>query len=284
VVELLRRAGRFVVDSRAVELEGVVRSIDGNRDGSLGSSVEKRLLITRSDVGVRLEGGTDIGSGEAASSVFSSVRIRRLSVNSVVGDDVVHGSGHETTVASLVSLSSGTIHKVLLRETDELVAGQKVATFCGSSGGERPARAALSLVLDGSDSSLLSPVHGGGCTDDGFDLLAPRGQVNVGWHSVSQVELLEFSVGKVTELVHGEGDSVLLGVVVGNVIHVSLEGGITTSEFVVVVGLGVLLHPSGEGKLVLLFSESGHRGDEEKGEDNEDLHVCILVAFGSRTE
>lgn len=40
-------------------------------------------------------------------------------------------------------------------------------TLNGTSGGKGPAGTALTLVLDGGDSSCLHPVHGGGGSDGG---------------------------------------------------------------------------------------------------------------------
>lgn len=49
----------------------------------------------------------------------------------------------------LVSVAGGAIHQVLLGIRDELSALDEVDTLNGTSGGERPARSALALVLDG---------------------------------------------------------------------------------------------------------------------------------------
>jgi hypothetical protein len=57
----------------------------------------------------------------------------------MVGDDVLEGLVHETSVASLVSLGGGAINKVLLGKADESLGGTEVSTFGGASGGERPA-------------------------------------------------------------------------------------------------------------------------------------------------
>ena len=51
------------------------------------------------------------------------------------------------------------VHKLLLREGDELATLQEVGAFHRTSGGESPARSTLLLIFDGSDSTLGNPVN-----------------------------------------------------------------------------------------------------------------------------
>jgi len=139
VVEVLRRAVRVRVDSRGVELEAGLRSIDGNRGWSLRDRGLESTFVTRSDVVEGSEGGSRVGSVVRASSVFSGVWVAGFGINATVGDDVLHGLSHETSVASLVSLGERAIHEVLLREGNEVLGSNEVASFGGSSGGEGPA-------------------------------------------------------------------------------------------------------------------------------------------------
>jgi hypothetical protein len=46
----------------------------------------------------------------------------------------------------------------LFREGDECLGSNEGASFNGTSGGERPARSTLSLILDWSNSSFSNPV------------------------------------------------------------------------------------------------------------------------------
>lgn len=113
--------------------------IDGNRCWSqvnLGLEVSLRSSL---NVGESSEGGSNIGGTEGASSVFSSVWVAGLSVNSVVADDVLHGLSHQSSITSLVSFAVRAVNEVLFREGDHLVLGEEVASFSGSSGGEGPA-------------------------------------------------------------------------------------------------------------------------------------------------
>jgi hypothetical protein len=59
----------------------------------------------------------------------------------------------------LVESYSRAVHQVLLREGDEVSSLESVGTLSGSSGGERPAASAITLVLDLSDDVSCSPVN-----------------------------------------------------------------------------------------------------------------------------
>jgi len=73
VVELRSRACWLVVDSRAVELEGVLRSIDGNGGWSSANLDLEVALRSRVNVNEALKGGTTVGRVVVASSVLSGV-------------------------------------------------------------------------------------------------------------------------------------------------------------------------------------------------------------------
>jgi len=73
VVELRSRACWLVVDSRAVELEGVLRSIDGNGGWSSANLDLEVALRSRVNVNEALKGGTAVGSVVVAGSVLSGV-------------------------------------------------------------------------------------------------------------------------------------------------------------------------------------------------------------------
>jgi hypothetical protein len=251
VVELGGRAVGVTVNSRVVELEGRLRSINSNASGTqidLGLEV---VLVSLVHVDVGLEGSSAVGSFVVASSVLSGVGVAGFGVNSLVGDDVVHGLGHESSIASLVSLAGGAIHQVLFRQRNELLGGDEVASLSGSSGGERPARSALSLVLDGGNGSSGVPVPAGGKS------LRGRGADGAGGGVFgSQIELGEFLDRKVSKFVHGDGEAQVLGIVSVDEVQVALEGVVSNHELIVVVRLLVLLHPKGEGRLVFCLRKS----------------------------
>jgi len=73
-----------------------------------------------------------------------------------VGFDVFEGIIHKTSIASAIGVVA--VDELLLREGCKLVAGDLPGTLKRTSGRERPARTALSLVLDWGNSTLTSPV------------------------------------------------------------------------------------------------------------------------------
>ncbi len=75
----------------------------------------------------------------------SQVRIRVLRVQALVVLDVLEGLIHQTAVAALVALRSGTVHQVLLAQRHQFACLPEVLTLHGSSGAEGPARATLTL-------------------------------------------------------------------------------------------------------------------------------------------
>jgi len=265
VVEGGGRASWLVVDSTGVQLEGVLRSIDGNRDGSEGNLGKEIALTSGLDVGEALESGTAVGSVVVAGgSIGGGVWVRDLSVDPSVGDNVGHGLSHETSLASLVSLGSGAIHQVLLRERVEFPGGEEVAPLSGTSGRERPARSALSLVLDWGDGTLGSPIPRSG---SGVNVV---GLVDLGDNDVglgSEVDSGKLLAGEIGELVHANSEGLVELVVLSHEVQVRSEGSVSGLELVVVVRLLVGLHPEGEGILVLDLRDGQSSASEEKGNE-----------------
>jgi len=286
VIESCGRAKGVLVNSRAVELEVGVAGVHGNGDWAEVDLLLQVALVSLLDVGERLQSGSDIGSTEVARSILGSVGIAALSVNSSVLDDVLHGVGHETSVASLVSIRSRAIHQVLLRERDELSGREEVSTLSGASGREGPARSALTLILDRSDSSLGSPVQRvreisiGGPDDTRNELVQHvrvRGKDGrrLGGLVESQKVLRKFSGGQISVGVHGHGVGFSFkGIVSLDGIQVRFEDGIADTEFGSGVRLLVLLHEVGERSLILRVGVgAGQRnGDQKSNENNDRFH------------
>jgi len=137
VIELSGRASGLIVDSSAVELEGRLRGINGNRDGLHGNGLSKSGLRSRGNISEGSDGRSAVGSRVLALvGSRGGVGIRSFSIDSLVGNDVLEGVVHETSVASVVSLGNRAIDEVLLREGDESSGGEEVASFNGSSSGE----------------------------------------------------------------------------------------------------------------------------------------------------
>jgi hypothetical protein len=142
---------RLVVDAAFVELEGWLRSIDGNAHGLLSNSDLKDGFITTREVLVRVDVGTLVGSvvstGERASGL---IRIAGFGIHTGVVDDILEGAVHLTSLATFVAVTSGTIDEVLFRKAHQLLGGKEVDSLHGTGGRKRPARPALTLILDGS--------------------------------------------------------------------------------------------------------------------------------------
>jgi hypothetical protein len=156
----------FAEDTALVSLESEARSINSDRYGLNGDSLHHGLHV----VG---RGGT-LGDNHSvgglvlvvdAGSLSALVRVVGLGhgLSSFV---VVIGPGGETSIATLVlSLAVVAIDELLLREGGKRVSLNLPDTFEASSGGERPARTALSLILSGGDGTCSNPIDRGSSLD-----------------------------------------------------------------------------------------------------------------------
>lgn len=154
VIKAGSASGR-VHDTGFVGLEGAVVSLNEDRDGLLveGGLDGGGRVLSDHFVG----GGLDTGSSVvvSASSTLALVRVRGLRHGVVLLVILERGVLH-TSIASIVRL--GAINELLLREGEEGSGRDEVSSFHGHVGGERPARTALTLVLNGVDGTLGSPV------------------------------------------------------------------------------------------------------------------------------
>lgn len=147
---------RVVEDTGMVSGEDASVGFDEDRDGLLGNGSLHGADVVGTDHVVG--GGLDTGSSTVVSArtVLGGVLVRGLSHEVVLGS-VVEGSSLPSTGASVVGFVA--INELLLGERQKSSGLDEVASFKGGSGGERPARSALSLVLDRVDGSLGSPVE-----------------------------------------------------------------------------------------------------------------------------
>jgi len=112
VVELGAAASGLVVNASAVELEGALRSIDGNGDwANVGDSGLEIAFVSGGNVGVTSDLGTDVGGGVLAGSGDWCVGVAGLGINAALFD-VLEGIIHETTVATLVAKTAGAVDQV----------------------------------------------------------------------------------------------------------------------------------------------------------------------------
>lgn len=148
-----------VEDTGSVSGEDASVGLDEDRDGLLGDSGLHGADAVGRDHSVGGSPYTSSSSVVSARAILGRVGVRVLSHEVVLGS-VVEGLLLPSTIASVVG--GVAINKLLLGEGQESAGLDEVASFKGSSGGERPARTALSLILDTVDGTLRSPVDRSG--------------------------------------------------------------------------------------------------------------------------
>jgi hypothetical protein len=197
-----------VEDTTGVHLEDVGIGLDG--DGSWGGH-NGGLKLVNGLWGNVVDGSNvnlTLGGGGGAWSVSGGIWIVRGELLTV-GLEISHGVGLPTTVTSI--WGGVTVNNLLLGKIEEGSGGKEVSGLNGGSGGESPAWSTLTLVLDGVNGALGSPVNGV-LEDWGIE-----GGV-LGWlsGSLESEELLVLEVGHGGELVVTNGEWGLLRVDLGN--------------------------------------------------------------------
>jgi len=159
-------------NTRLVQLEVLLVGLDGDRHGVLGKGRHHGRVRVLLHVSVRHggrvgHGSAGLGAGTGGLGGTRGIRVRGLGTDASVGGGPLEGVVHKTSVAAHVgslggSLAVVAINELLLRERNEVLVLVEVSSLHGTSGGERPARAALALVLDRGDGTQGGPVNGGG--------------------------------------------------------------------------------------------------------------------------
>lgn len=272
MVERSSALGR-VEDSSLVALEDRSVGLDGDGDWSLldGGLEGSNGFGSNGVVG----GGRDVSGDGLAGSVFGGVWPLSLG-GEWVGLGVGKSIGLPSTTATRAGGGAG--NNLLLREAQELSLGNLVVSLDGGDSREGPAGSALTLVLDGVDGSLGSPVDGSG--DGGVEVSDDGVSWELLWSLVSE-HSLELSIGPGGELVVSDGEGVGWVGVDSGVLHV-LEGVDAKSELVLLFGSegeSVLSHVSDEGLLdgrdwgIVL----AHVGSEKSGGSAEVLHCKQII-------
>ena len=259
--------------------------IDGDGDGADSGKSGSHVSFSVTNIGVASDLGAFGLAGTLASgnlTVTRDVRVVGFTSDPAVpfGDDGGPGVVHEATVAAVILLV--TRDEFLFRESDEVVAGEEPLAFNTTSGREGPARAALTLVLDVGDGTLLTPI-------DFFDLGGAEGllfseAVALSFFLVVIVGVvvdLEFFSGEVREFIVTElGKRVLGGHLVSS-LHVLVVDLFTLGIFIRSEGLvveGLVFRPSGMSKSHL----DGHSKSDNDGSEAsvENLHYfCFFRGF-----
>ena len=140
VVQVLRAALLLPVDTVAVELEGLVASIDCHTAGTLGGdSLHQLILVALLDVDKPDVPGALVLGLIPALVVLALVGIGLLGIDATVILDVLEGVVHEAAVATLVAVGPAAVDQVLLTQAGQLSSLPVVHGFQGSGGGEGPA-------------------------------------------------------------------------------------------------------------------------------------------------
>ena len=272
----------IIVDTTRVHLEPHGRSVNGDRDGGVvGESVLEVGLRSGGDVLVSGDVGLDLSlTVTALVSRGGEVGVLLLGLHTVL-DGVRESVSHPSTDVAGVGTTVDTVDKLLLRELDEVSGGKSVSSLHGSGGRERPARSALSLVLDTGHNSLLAPIDrvGEGLLRGGVKRgdTGRSGELELGG---SEDNLLVLGVGEIGELgeseVEGGLATVVLLVVSLDELEVVTEDVETEIDLVDTVLLSVESLELLEEE-VILGVRAGHGG----GHDGEESDKKKLVHVGN---
>jgi len=279
MVKLSRRAVRLVVDTSRVELERLVRGVNSHRDGAnVSHFLLERRLGAAGNVLIVPNGSANVGRVELALvGTSSSVGVGSLSINTVVLDHILEGIVHQTSVAAHVTLSSAAVNQVLLGKRDQGTSGDGMSAFNGTSRRERPAAAALTLVLDLSNNTLGPPVNVSGKGRRGNNSVSHHGDfVDLSQTLVQRVELL---VGQISELVDSNSEGKVLLVGLANIIKVGLPDVEASLELFGGITLLVVLHPLGEESLVIWSFGQGEADEAQNHKGKEELSHVAEVSF-----
>jgi hypothetical protein len=274
-----------IENTSRVELESILVSFNSDGDGLKSNSGLEGIQVVGSDVNVL----GDLGNGSAglARSSLSSVGVRSFRAKSIVADDVLEGIIHQSSIASLVSKARRAVNQLLLRERNKLSSLEGMSSFNGSSGGERPARSTLSLVLDGGNSVVISPVDGIRNSDQSVHVQGNSGNGSINSRELQSSLLgLEFSKGHISEFVDIQSPRSLLSIVVGDQVVVGLEDVVSMSIFSSRVALVVGDLELGELVLVFLLRDTEGRYGKDGQNSKDESHCSMkqILRFSRMTE
>jgi hypothetical protein len=219
--------------------------------------------------------------------VLSVVGVPGLGVETLVVLDVLEGLVHETAVAALVSVLGAAVDEVLLAERDELSSLAEVLTLEGAGRAERPARAAVTLVLDGRHRAQVPPIlvgrqldavrrnEGGAAQRRSDGAAGATGAVEA---VDERAELVAQQVGELVDL-ELERDVALLEafVVSADLLHVVAEH--LHAERLLHVGLVVLGVALLEAGPLARQVEALRQAHRQRQRQQQQLHSASLVGF-----
>jgi hypothetical protein len=248
--------------------------VNANGNGLSGQGREESGLGSLGYVSVFGELDGDAAGGVPAGAEFGGVWVGGLSLNAVLLN-VLEGVVGPSSVASVVAELAGAVEELLLGEGDQLAIDDELGALESTGGGEGPAGAALTLVLDTGDGALGNPVNGISVAGNLNNLLIRFLNVH---GKKSGVELEELLGGQIGEAIGSEPVGVLGGVGLLDVLHVGVE--YTNSEFLFgggVVGLVPLGAPVVEGLISPIGVGRFSAGNNGQCKDDGDCEFHLLI-------
>jgi hypothetical protein len=194
-----------VKNTTSVHLEDGLIGLNGHGCWSLGNGSHKLGCGSWGDGLNGFDIDLTLGLGGSAWSISSGIWIVTSELLTG-GLKILHGVGLPTTTATVTGVIA--VNKLLLGKIKEGTSLDEMVGLNGWGGRESPAWTALSLVLDGVDGTLGSPVDGGGKVG-GIQNFVFDGLV---LESLESEELLVLEVGDGGELVVSNGEWGLLGI------------------------------------------------------------------------
>lgn len=194
-------AGGISVHTSVVELESLGGSVDANGNwADRTDSVHQIVLIATSDANVSCSGSCFVGRAVTARRISAFIRVAAFGIDSTIVFDVVESILDDSTVASTVAVAGAAVDQVLFAHRDQLTSFTEVLSFQSSSGRERPAASALSLILNSGNETLIAPINAGW----GFEIVWCHEQRGCGGEIFWDVGLQssELVSEQITEFVH----------------------------------------------------------------------------------
>jgi len=257
VIRRLSSAARAVHDTTAVVIELGSIDSDGKRTILLDGS--HHLLLVAGGEGVdALHLHLGLAGIELAAALSALVRIVGLEHETTVVLDPVHSVSGPATVTAVVVVI--TVDDLLLREGKKLVVLEEVGTLASNNSAESPAGTALTLILNLSDSTLLTPIEA---------LRETVGNSDISTTDVSR----DVKKDAVPLLIRELGPAVvggIDGVQLSGASHVLLEDGIAGGLLTGVVDLTELLLVSNPEGISLI---SKRKSASCKSKNNKSPHV-----------
>ena len=181
-----------------------MRSINGDRDwANIHRSALQCALTPTWNIFVASDCAADSTHTGAALAIAGLVGVGGFGVVAAVRNDEPERAVHEPTAAALVAITTGAVDQLLLAERDQSPCLERVLALHGARGAERPAGAALALILDRRHDTLVAPVDGSG-EGGGGGWLVELGRVVARRGTVAVVDAGELGALEVGEFVDGQ--------------------------------------------------------------------------------